>query len=32
MYLRVLLLAAVISLWAMPTCAAETVTVYKDAT
>jgi hypothetical protein len=32
MNLRVLLLAAAISLWAMATIAAETVTVYKDAT
>jgi hypothetical protein len=32
MNLRVLLLAAVLSLWAMATYAAESVTVYKDAT
>lgn len=30
--LRVMLLAAVLSLWAMATYATEDVTVYKDAT
>jgi predicted porin len=32
MTLRALLLAAALSLWAMPAYAAEDITVYKDAT